>query len=432
MSDDALKPGTVVGETYQVDELIGRGAMGQVYSAHHLRLPALHVAIKVVIGQTIGNDRLLRFRREAEIAAKLSQPNIVQVIDYNVLPSGQPYLVMELLRGESLYARLKKGPVPLPTLRRIVREVGAALEAAHRAGVVHRDLKPENIFLVPTPTGDQAKVLDFGISKMVDTEGLIRTSDSVIIGTPRYMSPEQAMGLNSQLTAQSDVYSLAVVCYEALTGQVMFKGDNVAHLLYQITQSPPPPMPPEVPLPVVRALEHALEKDPKNRTPDAMTFVREFAGQASAAAQAVRQLRPSLAVEQQVPTRNVRVVKISRLGSLIVASVVVFSVLALIFVKQREVPVVAATPGVRKTEPTPDANVEITASPTISAQPEPIEQKPTKVPSPPEATAVVEAPMTSPTTHSWELKRGPFVAATSPHKNSGRGRGNRLLKRRER
>jgi len=280
MNDEALSPGVVVGETYEVERIIGRGAMGEVYSALHRRLPGLRVAIKVMTGQTLGSDRLMRFRREAEIAAKLSHPNIVQIIDYNTLPTGQPYLVMEFLRGESLHARLKRGPLKVEALKRIVREVGAALDAAHRAGVVHRDLKPENIYLVPTPTGDQGKVLDFGISKLADG-AMVQTSDSMIIGTPRYMSPEQAMGLNSQLTARSDLFSFATVCYEALTGKTMFESENVAQLLYQIAQVPHVPLQvalPEVPQNIARAIEHALTKEPQDRTPDVETFVREFTG----------------------------------------------------------------------------------------------------------------------------------------------------------
>ena len=312
MNDDVLSPGMVVGETYDVEQLIGRGAMGQVFSATHRRLPGLKVAIKVMTGQTLGADRLMRFRREAEIAAKLSHPNIVQIIDYNTLLSGQPYLVMEFLRGESLHARLKRGPLQVEALKRIVREVGAALDAAHHAGVVHRDLKPENVFLVPTPTGDQAKVLDFGISKMNDG-ALVQTSDSMIIGTPRYMSPEQAMGLNSQLTPRSDVFALGTMCYEALSGKPMFESENVAQLLYQIAQVPHAPLlslVPEVPLNVARAIENALVKAPLQRTPDVATFVRELTG--TQLTRVVAPLKPVLAEPSrtQEPTRDERVVPV--------------------------------------------------------------------------------------------------------------------------
>ena len=276
--------------------------------------------------------KLHRFRREAEIAAKLAHPNIVQIVDYNALPSGQPYLVMELLRGESLHARLKRGPLKLESLTRIVREAGAALETAHRAGVVHRDFKPENIFLVPTPTGDLTKVLDFGISKL-DDGAPVKTSDSMIIGTPRYMSPEQAMGHNSTLTLRSDLYSLATVCFEALAGRPMFDSGNVAHLLYQIAQDPHPPLVAAIPgLPhnVARALEHALMKDPADRTPDAAAFVAEFTGHAPAAH---GRLRPAIEVsvtatkEERAPVakRPAALLAIIGLGLLLISAGIAFA-----------------------------------------------------------------------------------------------------------
>lgn len=313
MSEHVLTPGAVVAQTYEVEHLIGRGAMGEVYSAVHRRLPGLRVAIKVMTGQGLGEERLMRFRQEAEIAAKLSHPNIVQIIDYHALATGEPYLVMEFLRGESLHRRLRGGPMSLDALTRMVREVGSALDSAHRAGVVHRDLKPENIYLVPTPTGDQAKVLDFGISKM--TEGaLVRTTDSTIIGTPRYMSPEQAMGLNSQLTARSDLFSLATICYEALTGKPMFHSENVAHLLYQIVQVPHTPLLevlPQLPQNIAHAIEHALVKEPEGRTPDAATFVRELTGQAvPKAAPSALPVRPPSS-STQGPTQDQRLKPLS-------------------------------------------------------------------------------------------------------------------------
>ncbi len=160
MTQDVLAPGTIVGGTYEIEAFIGRGAQGEVYRAKHLRLPGLNVAIKVVTAKQNAATASIAFAVRREIAAKLAHPNVVQIVDYNAQPSGQPYLVMELLQVKSLHARLKRGPLKLESLTRIVREAGAALEMAHRAGVVHRDLKPENIFLVP--------VLDFGLSKFDD------------------------------------------------------------------------------------------------------------------------------------------------------------------------------------------------------------------------------------------------------------------------
>src|SRR5262245_52275960 len=168
-----LKEGLVLGETYRIEKLLGRGGMGAVWGASHLRLPGKRVAIKVLLvpaDSATGGESYARFRREAEIVSRIGHPNIVEVIDWNTLPDGRPYLVLEYLEGESLAARLLRGPLPLEETLEIARQIGSALAAAHRAGVVHRDLKPENVFLCPTDSGgtlgDRVKVLDFGVSKI--------------------------------------------------------------------------------------------------------------------------------------------------------------------------------------------------------------------------------------------------------------------------
>jgi serine/threonine-protein kinase len=259
--------------------------MGEVWLAKHRRLAGKLVAVKVrrTSGQ-LPADALARFRHEAEIAARLEHPNIVQVLDFNALPKGEPYLVMEFLKGESLAQRLKAGPLPLEQVLEVVRQVGAALQAAHAAGVVHRDLKPENIFLVPTALGDQVKVLDFGISKLADSQ-TVQTTDSVLIGTPLYMSPEQALGNNRDVTAQSDVFSLASITYEALTGTPPFLADNVARVVFRIAYEKHRPLlevRPDLPASVAHAVERGLEKDRAHRTPDMATFVAELTGRALA------------------------------------------------------------------------------------------------------------------------------------------------------
>src|ERR1700761_299885 len=157
-----IRAGTVLGETYEISELIGEGGMGAVWSAKHLRLPGKRVAVKVLHGVAAADrEAFARFRREAEIATKIGHPNIVQVHDFNVLASGTPYLVLEFLDGEDLAHRLERGPVALDAALSIARQIGSALQAAHKADVIHRDLKPGNVFLVPTELGgelvDQAK-----------------------------------------------------------------------------------------------------------------------------------------------------------------------------------------------------------------------------------------------------------------------------------
>ena len=279
---DALSPGMVVAGTFEVERLIGRGGMGEVWLGRHQRLSGKQVAIKVLHTQgTLPAEALARFRREAEIAVRLEHPNIVQVLDFNSLPSGQPFIVMELLKGESLSARLKRGPMSPDETSMVMRQVGSALHAAHAAGVVHRDLKPENIFLVPTGLGDQAKVLDFGISKLSDG-GTMQTTDSVLMGTPLYMSPEQALGHNRDVTAQSDVFSLGSIVYECLAGKAPFEADNIAKVVFRIAYEPHVPLltlAPHVPATMANAVEHALQKDRANRTVNVAAFVLELTGQ---------------------------------------------------------------------------------------------------------------------------------------------------------
>ncbi|MCC6332858.1 MAG: serine/threonine protein kinase [Myxococcales bacterium] len=282
MSASVLAPGVVVADTYEVERQLGQGGMGEVWLARHRRLAGKQVAIKVLRTQgQLPPDTLARFRHEAEIAARLEHPNIVQVLDFNALPSGEPFLVMELLKGTSLAQRLKGGPLPWDQVVAVVRQVGAALSAAHAAGVVHRDLKPENIFLVPTGVGDQVKVLDFGISKLADSK-TVQTTDSVLIGTPLYMSPEQALGNNRDVTAQSDVFSLAGIAYEMLTGQPPFLADSVAKVVFRIAYEKHRPLGEaraDLPAPVAQAVEHALVKDKAQRTKDMAAFVHELTGQ---------------------------------------------------------------------------------------------------------------------------------------------------------
>lgn len=309
--DELLRAGVVVADTYEVERPLGRGGMGEVWLARHRRVAGKQVAIKVLRrAGDVQADLLARFKREAEIAARLEHPNIAQVLDFAALPTGEPYLVMEYLRGESLGARLRRGPLPLPEVQALVVQVGSALHVAHAAGVVHRDLKPENIFLVPTPAGDQVKVLDFGISKLIDSR-TVQTSDSALMGTPLYMSPEQAMGENRKITAQSDLFSLASVCFEALSGQAPFQADNLARVVYQVAFEPSPSLRGRVmglPEHVIKAIDSALEKQPANRTKDITAFVRDFSGVLLQGARGTGALTPTPGSSSQPAPRPVPLV----------------------------------------------------------------------------------------------------------------------------
>src|ERR1700761_8183765 len=182
---------------------------------------------------------LQRVRREAEIASTLAHPHIVEVFDYQVAESGAPYLVMELLEGEDLADRLKRvGRIGSVAAIRIIEEIAQALDVAHTGGVVHRDLKPANIFLARRQgREDFVKVLDFGVSKLIDSATL--TQEKAMVGTPLYMSPEQAVG-TQELTPESDIFSLGAISYEMLTGRRAFAASSIPSILYQIVHGPTP------------------------------------------------------------------------------------------------------------------------------------------------------------------------------------------------
>jgi serine/threonine-protein kinase len=274
--------GVVLGETYIVGRRIGRGAMGDVYEAQHVRLPG-HFAVKLLLPELQGNqDAFARFCREAEIMSQLRHPNIVQIFDFNVAPDARPYFVMEYLQGRDLEARLRAGPLPLPAVTRVVGAVSSALALAHAHGVVHRDLKPANIFLatVDGQTDELVKVLDFGISKVRAAAAQISQAVD-LLGTPSYMSPEQARGQTDAIDGRTDQFALAAIAYRMLTGQDPFQGDDTAAVLYQVVHEDPPPLsmflPPDWDTgPLQAVLHRALAKQPDRRFGGMMELARAF------------------------------------------------------------------------------------------------------------------------------------------------------------
>jgi serine/threonine-protein kinase len=276
----ALKAGMVVADTYEITRLIGQGGMGAVWEAKHLRLPDKRVVVKVLLWGATDAVALARFRREAEIASRLGHPNIVQVHDFNTLPSGAPYIVLELLQGESLAARLSRGRPSFDQTAAIVTQIGSALAAAHREGVVHRDLKPDNVFLCPTDVGgevrDVVKILDFGISKMRGAKTVL-TQDAALIGTPQYMAPEQATGRNDDIDARTDIFAFGAIVFEMLAGRPPFSGDTLAAVIHAVVYAPTPPLAelaPGTPPAVVAAVERALAKNRDDRFADVGSFVK--------------------------------------------------------------------------------------------------------------------------------------------------------------
>jgi serine/threonine-protein kinase len=238
--DDAIvAPGTRLGE-YEIVARIGEGGMGTVYSGVH-PLIGKKVAIKV-LKATRGSDAHDRFIQEARAVNQIGHPNIVDIFAFDRLPDGRPFLVMEYLQGETLKARLQRPP-PLTyaeALRALI-EVASALAAAHEAGIVHRDLKPDNIMLVETRNERAAKLLDFGVAKLIDPALRAKgTATGQTIGTPAFMSPEQCLG--APIDVRSDVYAFGVILFTMFTGRLPFEGD-VDYLIFDghVTKSPPRP-----------------------------------------------------------------------------------------------------------------------------------------------------------------------------------------------
>ena len=237
--------GSVIADTYTIEALLGRGGMGAVFLASHKRLPGKKVAIKMLHAEISDEETLARFKREAQIASLLGHPNIVHVEDFDVMPDGTPYLVLEYLQGETLAQRLRGGPLPTELIFSIVRQIGSALAAAHRAGVVHRDLKPQNIFLVPTELDgrefEQVKVLDFGISKMRGSQ-TVKTQETALLGTPQYMAPEQATGKHDSVDERTDIFALGAIVYEMVTGHPAFVGASIPEVVFKVVYEQPAPL----------------------------------------------------------------------------------------------------------------------------------------------------------------------------------------------
>ncbi len=273
------EPGLVVAGTYELVALVGRGGMGAVWSARHKRLPGRQVAIKVLL-DAHAPEAVERFRREAEVASRIGHPNIIEVLDFDVLPSGEPFLVLELLGGEDLGQRLARGPIELAEALVIARQIGSALTAAHRADVVHRDLKPANVFLCPTDSGGElglrVKVLDFGISKVRSAPAL--TQHDALVGTPQYMAPEQAAGRNHEIDARTDEFALAAIVYEMLTARPAFTGATLAEVVTKIVIEPAPLLPDAVPAAVRDAVSRGMSKRREERFDDVPAFIGALTG----------------------------------------------------------------------------------------------------------------------------------------------------------
>jgi serine/threonine-protein kinase len=275
----AVEIGQVIDGKYRILSLIGEGGMGAVFAGEHLRLHR-RVAIKVLHAAMAQNaEVVLRFEREAQAAGRIGNDHILEVLDLGELPGGDRFMVMEYLEGEPYNARLERvGRISPQQACRIAREILEGLSAAHAAGIVHRDLKPANIFILREKAGraDYVKIIDFGISKFQNVGNTDhKTRTGFVIGTPSYMSPEQARGL-AEADERADLYAVGVILYESVSGRLPFIGASPTDLLFQIALGTPPPIQSLVDGldPVFSSIVHrAMARDPSERFPTAAAFI---------------------------------------------------------------------------------------------------------------------------------------------------------------
>jgi len=368
---------------YEIQAEIGRGGMGAVYRGYDPDLER-SVAVKVLAPHLVWEKEFVqRFLREARAAARLNHPHIVTI--YDVGQQGERYyFVMEHLEGQTLTELIhQRGPLAPDEALALLRPLAAALDEAHRAGLVHRDVKPANVIVSPT---GQVKLTDFGIARAAQETRL--TDTGAIVGTPDYMSPEQAKGL--AIDARSDQYSLAVAAFEMLSGEAPFQADSTLALLHKIVYEPPPPisrLQPHLPAGVEAALEKALAKEPGERYDTAGEFVETLAR-----ALAGEKIAPAIP-----PARRRRAVLAGGLTGL-----ALLALLAALALRGGGEAVVTATPtpsiAIARATDTPSPTPAPTATPTTTRSPTPTRTAtpspsaaPSPTPGPQERTAMAQA-----------------------------------------
>lgn len=274
---DELGIGSIIEGKYRLEGLLGEGGMGSVWWAHHLQLD-LPVAIKLL---RAGGDRALlseRLKVEARAAAQLVHPAIVRVFDIDESERGDPFIVMELLRGESLADLLERGRLSGESAVQLVLPIAEALALAHSRGIVHRDLKPPNVFLAEEAERLQPKLLDFGIVKLMhqDRSSGSLTETGISVGSPDYMSPEQARGSND-VDYRADIWALSVVLYEAVTCETPFRGDNYNALMRAIVENEPLPLGEHVDPRLAELILWGISKERDDRPRSVQELGRELA-----------------------------------------------------------------------------------------------------------------------------------------------------------
>jgi serine/threonine-protein kinase len=307
--------GSVVADRYHILKKLGEGGMGQVYLAEHVKM-GRKSALKVMNpGMNQDADAIARFNREASNASRLNHPNICAIYDFGETPDGLIYLAMEFIEGQSLTSLVEKsGSLPPARAAAIIHQSSDALQIAHDAGIVHRDLKPDNIMIAKNRDGsDLAKVVDFGIAKAHSSDAQKVTKTGLVVGTPEYMSPEQLAG--DKLDGRSDIYSLALVAFNTLTGKLPFPADSAQEaMIARLVELPKTlaEMKPDVAWPpeVQAVMDKALARDVNERYQSAAQFGRELwaaceSMPASQAAEAGTQVLSAPAATAQVPKTRV-------------------------------------------------------------------------------------------------------------------------------
>ncbi len=295
---DVVKPGEILDGKYLIEAQLGAGGMGMVVAGRNVASQQT-VAIKLLFPAALANpEAVARFSREAKAAARIRSEHAVKMFDIGHTPNGAPYLVMERLEGADLSGVLgQRGPLPIELAADYLLQACEALAEAHVLGIVHRDLKSANLFLTRRPDGTPCvKVLDFGISKMLELDGgdggTVLTATQTMMGSPAYMSPEQLVSAK-RVDARSDIWGLGVIFYELISGALPFDGASMMQLFTSIARGEPAPLPPSVPREVAAVIFQCLQKSPADRLQDVAAFADAIAPFASPSvrASAVRRVR---------------------------------------------------------------------------------------------------------------------------------------------
>jgi len=303
-----VQPGRLSGRSldgkWTLGELLGRGGMGEVYQAQP-KAGGAPVAIKILYAHLSEPDELARFRREAQVAGKLSSGRVPQVLDFGRSDDGQHFLVMELLHGEDFGTLLRRRTLIGPDeLLPIVDQLAEALEDAHAAGIVHRDLKPQNVFLVSAQNGVQVKLLDFGVARLLVGATQSLTQTAMVLGSPGYLSPEQAVAHFGEVGPRSDVFALGAIIYRALTGHNAFPSRHPAAAIYEAVHVEPVPatqVRPDLPADLDAVLALAMAKHPEDRYGTPSELVRDLRAAFAGALPDTVRVRASRVARAQVP-----------------------------------------------------------------------------------------------------------------------------------